>query len=85
MLFPDIPIDIDVTHKLCSLPAKGYYYCRDSNHIIENYPVRLDVQQLTTEQWEKLMEDLNILKDIEIRQHLELDITSNTLTNQDFV
>jgi len=43
------------------------------------------VQQLTTEQWEKLMEDSNILKDIEIRQHLEPDITSNTLTNQDFV
>ena len=31
------------------------------------------------------MEDLNTLKDIEIRQYLELEIISNTLTNQDFV
>ena len=85
MLFSSIPIDIDVTHKLCSLPTKGCYYCRDSNHIIKNYPVRLNVQQLTTKQLEELMEDLNTLKDIKIRQHLEPNITSNTLTNQDFV
>ena len=34
------------------------------------------------------MEDLNTLKNIEIRQNLELEImkiTDNTLTNQDFV
>ena len=43
------------------------------------------MQQLTTEQWEEFMEDLNTLKDIEIRQYLELEIISNTLTNQDFV
>ena len=34
------------------------------------------------------MEDLNTLKDIKIKQYLELkiiEITVNTLTNQDFV
>ena len=31
------------------------------------------------------MEDLNTLKDIEIRQYLEPDIISKTLTNQNFM
>ena len=31
------------------------------------------------------MEDLNTLKDIEIRQYLEPETISNTLTNQNFV
>lgn len=45
----------------------------------------------TAEQQEKLMKDLNILKNIKIRQYLELEITEiieitdNTLINQDFV
>ena len=43
------------------------------------------MQQLTTEQQKEFMEDLNTLKDIEIRQYLEPDIISNTLTNQNFV
>jgi len=37
--------------------------------------------QLTTEQQEKLIEDLNTLKNIEIRQYLELEITDNILSN----
>jgi len=47
--------------------------------------------QLSTEQWKKLMEDFNTLKNIEIRQNLELEIikiieiTDNTLTNQNFI
>ena len=45
----------------------------------------------TAEQQEKLMKDLNILKNIKIRQYLELEITEiieitdNTLINQNFV
>jgi len=38
MLSLDISIDIDAIYKLCFLPAKGYYYYRDLNHITWNYP-----------------------------------------------
>ena len=84
MLSLDISIDIDAIYKLCFLPAKGYYCYRDLNHITWNCPTRLDIWQLTTEQQEKLMEDLNTLKNIKIRQYLELEIaeiTDNILSN----
>ena len=41
VLFPSIPMDINSVQKLHSIPAKGFYYCRDSNHVIYDYPVGL--------------------------------------------
>jgi len=34
--------------------------------MVHKYPVRLDIWQLTAEQWEKLIENLHTLKNIEI-------------------
>jgi len=56
-------MDIDVVWKTCSLPLQGCYRCRD-NYLIRDCPHHLDVQRLTTEQREKLIEDLMVLKDI---------------------
>jgi len=56
-------MDVDVTRKARSLPPRGCYRCGDANHIVRDCPYRLDVRQLTTEQWEKLIEDLLVLKD----------------------
>jgi len=36
--------------------------------MVHDYSVRLDIQQLTTEQQEELMKDLDVLKDIEVTQ-----------------
>lgn len=44
-----------------------------------NYSARLDVWQLTTKQWEKLIKNLNVLKNIEIFQQLEfMDLDNNS-------
>jgi len=56
-------MDVDVTRKARSLPPRGCYRCGDANHIVRDCPYHLDVRQLTTEQWEKLIEDLLVLKD----------------------
>jgi len=44
---------------------------------------------LTIEKWEKLMKDLNVLKDVEIAQQLELmgqeELDSKLSNYQDFV
>ena len=44
-----------------------------------NYSARLDMWQLTTKQWEKLIKNLNVLKNIEIFQQLEfMDLDNNS-------
>ena len=58
-----VPMDVDVTRKARSLPPRGCYRCRDTNHVVQDCPHRLDVCQLTTEQQEELIEDLLALKD----------------------
>jgi len=57
-------MDVDITRKARSLPPRGYYQCGDTNHIVRDCPHCLDVCQLTTEQREKLIEELLALKDI---------------------
>ena len=58
-----VPMDVDATRKARSLPPRGYYQCRDANHVVRDCPYRMDVHQLTTEQREELIEDLLALKD----------------------
>jgi len=58
-----VPIDMDVTRKARSLPLRGCYRCGDANHVVRDCPYHLHVCQLTTEQWEELIEDLLALKD----------------------
>jgi len=56
-------MDVDVARKAKSLPPRGCYQCGDVNYVVRDYPHRLDVCQLTMEQWEELIEDLLALKD----------------------
>jgi len=58
-----ISMDIDVVRKTRSLPPRGCYRCREANHLVKDCPYHLDVQRLTTEQREELIEDLMALKD----------------------
>jgi len=57
-------MDVDTVWKACSLPSRGCYQCREANHLIRDCPHCLDVQKLTVEQWEELIEDLMALKDV---------------------
>ena len=57
-----IPIDVDMVQKTRSLPLQGCYQCRKANHLVKDCPHRLDVQRLTAEQREELIEDLMALK-----------------------
>ena len=59
-----IPMDVNTTRKTKSLPPRGCYQCGDANHLVQDYPHRMDVRQLTTEQREELIEDLLALKDV---------------------
>jgi len=54
---------MDVTRKARFLPPRGCYRCEDANHVVQDCPHCLDIHQLTTEQQEKLIEDLLVLKD----------------------
>jgi len=56
-------MDIDAVRKTCSLPPRGYYRCGEASHLVKDCPHHLDVQKLTIEQWEELIEDLMALKD----------------------
>jgi len=56
-------MDVDAVQKARFLPPRGYYQCGEVNHLIRDCPHRLDVQKLTVEQWEELIEDLMALKD----------------------
>ena len=58
-----VPMDMDVTRKARFLPPRGCYRCEDANHVVRDCPHCLDIHQLTTEQREKLIEDLLVLKD----------------------
>jgi len=58
-----VPMDVDVARKARSVPPRGCYRCGDANHVVRDCPHRLDVRQLTTEQWEELIKDLLALKD----------------------
>ena len=57
-------MDVDMVWKTCSLPLQGYYQCGEANHLMKDCLHHLDVQRLTTEQREKLIEDLMALKDV---------------------
>jgi len=56
-------MDVDIVRKTHSLPLRGCYRCRETNHLVKDCPHRLDVQRLTAEQREELIEDLIALKD----------------------
>jgi len=58
-----VPMDIDATRKARSLPSRGCYRCGDANYLVCDCPHRMDVRQLTSEQWEELFEELLALKD----------------------
>ena len=56
-------MDVDAVWKTRPLPPQGCYHCRETNHLVKDYPHRLDVWRLTAEQREELIEDLMALKD----------------------
>ena len=56
-------MDVDAVQKVHSLPPRGCYQCGEANHLVRDCPYRLDVQKLTMEQREELIEDLMALKD----------------------
>jgi len=56
-------MDVDVVRKARSLPLQEYYRCREANHLIRDCLHHLDIQKLTVEQQEELIEDLMALKD----------------------
>jgi len=58
-----VPMNVDVTEKVRFLPPQECYRYRDANHLVQDYPHHIDVCQLTSEQQEKLIEDLLALKD----------------------
>ena len=61
--FRGIPIDVDAVRKIRSLLSRGYYWYRETSHLIKDCPYRLDIWKLTVEQREELIEDLMALKD----------------------
>jgi len=58
-----IPMDVDTVRKARPTPPQGCYRCGEPNHLVKDCPHRLDVQRLTAEQREELIEDLMALKD----------------------
>jgi len=78
---------IDTAYKLHFLLAKEYYHYRYLNYVIQDCPTRFDIWQLTAEQWEELMKDLNTLKDIEAFQQLKSadSDNDNSISTQDFI
>jgi len=59
-----IPMDIDMVQKTRSLPSQGCYRYGEANYLVKDCSYRLDVQRLTAEQREELIEDLMALKDV---------------------
>jgi len=59
-----VPMDVNATRKTRSLPPQECYRCGDANHLVQDYPHHMDVHQLVVEQWEELIEDLLVLKNI---------------------
>jgi len=56
-------MDVDTVRKACPTPPRGYYQCGEPNYLMKDCPHRLDIQRLTVEQREELIEDLMALKD----------------------
>jgi len=56
-------MDVDAVRKTRSLSLRGCYRCGEANHLVKDCPYRLDIQRLTVEQREELIEDLMALKD----------------------
>jgi len=56
-------MDVDTIRKTCPTPPWGCYQCGEPNHLVKDCSYRLDVQRLTAEQREELIEDLMALKD----------------------
>jgi len=56
-------MDVDTIRKTRLAPPRGYYQCGEPNHLVKDCPHRLDIQRLTAEQREELIEDLMALKD----------------------
>jgi len=56
-------MDVDAVRKVCSLPPQGCYQCGEANYLVRDCLHCLDVQKLTMEQREELIEDLIALKD----------------------
>jgi len=56
-------MDVDAVRKTRSLPLRGCYQCREANYLVKDCLYCLDVQRLTAEQKEELIEDLMALKD----------------------
>jgi len=71
-------MDVDTIQKTCPTPPRGCYQYREPNHLVKDCPHRLDVQRLTAEQREELIEDLMALKDAvaeeEVGSSLEEDL-----------
>jgi len=56
-------MDVDAVRKMCSLPPRDCYHCREANHLVKDCSHHLDIWRLTAEQREELIEDLMALKD----------------------
>jgi len=56
-------MDVDTVWKMHPAPPRGCYRCREPNYLVKDCPHCLDVQRLTAEQREELIEDLMALKD----------------------
>jgi len=57
-------MDVDTVWKTRPTPPWGCYRCREPNHLVKDCSNCLDIQRLTAEQQEELIEDLMALKDI---------------------
>jgi len=79
VLSKGIPIDVDIVWKACSLPPQGCYQCRKANHLVKDCPHCLDIQKLTVEQQEELIEDLMTLKDVVEKEEV------SSILEEDFV
>jgi len=56
-------MDVDTIRKTRPTPPQGCYQCGEPNHLVKDCLHRLDVQRLTAEQQEELIEDLMALED----------------------
>jgi len=66
-----VPIDVDITQKSRPLSLCSYYHCGKTGYLVKDCLHWLNVQQLTAEQREELIEDLIVLKDIAITEEAE--------------
>jgi len=57
-------MNMDTVRKTRPAPSRGCYQCGEPNHLVKDCPHCLDVQRLTAEQREELIEDLMALKDV---------------------